>query len=262
MTAVPTFTQVADGIWTATATIWTSLTTAVVAPHGACLLIDPGISLAELDARAHEAIRRGWRVTAGFATHPHWDHVLWHQAWCGAPRWATAEAVEAQRRTRDADLAAADAATPGHDPALFGRLTALPADATELPWDGPQAVIVRHRAHAPGHAALVLPHAATLLAGDMLSDLEIPLLDTDAADPLDDYRAALDTLERAAADHGVRTVIPGHGHVGDGAELARRLAADRRSLEALARGRTPDADRLRTPWLAEEHRKHVERLRH
>lgn len=260
MTAAPTFTQVAPGTWTATANIWTSLTTAVVSPDGACLLVDPGISVAELDARAQEAAERGWQVTAGFSTHPHWDHVLWHAAWDG-PRWATAEAVESQERTRDADAAKADAATPGHDPALFGRLTALPPDADEIPWDGPQAVVVRHRAHAPGHAALVLPHAATLLAGDMLSDLEIPLLDTDAADPLGDYWAALDTLERAAADHRVNTVIPGHGHVGDGAELARRITADRRYIDALEQGREPEDDRLRTPWLAEEHRAHLARLR-
>lgn len=260
MSAAPTFTQVAPGIWTATAAIWTSLTTAIVSDDGGCLLVDPGITVGELDARAHEISRRGWRVTAGLATHPHWDHVLWHTAW-DAPRWATAEAVESQGRTRDAGLAQADATAPGHEPALFGQLTALPPGAHDVPWDGPQAVVLRHRAHAPGHAALVLPHAAALLAGDMLSDLEIPLLDTDAADPMGDYWAALDVLERAAADHAVRTVIPGHGHVGDATELARRIAADRRYLDALDEGRDPQDERLRTPWLAEEHRTHVERLR-
>lgn len=260
MTARSTFTQVAPGIWVATATIWTSLTTAIVGPDGGCVLVDPGITVPELEARAHEARAREWRVVAGFSTHPHWDHVLWRADWAGVPRWATPEAVASQARTRDADLARADAEAPGQDRQQFGRLTPLPPGATTLPWDGPDVHVVAHRAHAAGHAALAVPHAGALLAGDMLSDLEIPLLDTDAEDPLGDYWAGLETLERAVAEHGLHTLVPGHGHVGDAAELARRLAADRRYLDALASGRLPEDDRLRTPWLADAHREHVERI--
>ena len=47
---------------------------------------------------------------------------------------------------------------------------------------------------------------------DMLSDIEIPLLDTPADDPLGDYRAG---LQRLAAVRGVRWLVPGHGHVAD-----------------------------------------------
>lgn len=199
-------------------------------------------------------------MVAGFSTHPHWDHVLWSARWPGAPRWATGAAVESLRRTRASDLAKADDAAPGHDPALFGVLTALEDGVTTLPWDGPVVRVLPHRAHCAGHAALVLPDAGVLLAGDMLSDLEIPLLDVDAEDPVGDYVAALDLLERAAEDDGVRVLVPGHGHVGDRDELARRLAADRAYLDALVHGRTPDDARLTTPWLAQEHERHVARL--
>ena len=39
-----------------------------------------------------------------------------------------------------------------------------------------------HDGHAPGHGAVFLPESGVLIAGDMCSDVEIPLLDTDAAD--------------------------------------------------------------------------------
>ena len=56
----------------------------------------------------------------------------------------------------------------------------------------------------------------------MCSDVEIPLLDTVATDPLGDYRTG---MERLASVPGVRQVVPGHGHVGDAGELRRRLAS-------------------------------------
>src|SRR5690606_32707526 len=86
----------------------------------------------------------------------------------------------------------ADAFAPGHDHALFGRLTALPAGASSIPWPGPEVRVIEHDAHAPGHAALVIPSEGVVLTGDMCSDIEIPLLDTDAPDPVADYRRALD----------------------------------------------------------------------
>lgn len=253
-------TQVAPGVRTATAEIWTTLSTVVDGPDGTCLVVDPAITPVEVDALATALDVLGRRVVAGFSTHPHWDHVLWSPRWHGVPRWATRVAVEALARTRPSDLAKADAAAPGHDPGLFGMLTALDADASTLPWAGPRVRVVPHRAHCPGHAALVLPDAGVLLAGDMLSDLEIPLLDVAADDPVEDYRAALALLEDVAEADGVKVLVPGHGRVGDADELARRLAADRAYLDALVHGRTPDDPRLATPWLAQEHARHVERL--
>ncbi|HEX5334116.1 MAG TPA: MBL fold metallo-hydrolase [Cellulomonas sp.] len=246
-------TQVAPGVWTATAEIWTSLTTLVVADDGACLIVDPGITVAEVESLAAEIHARGWRVEAAFATHPHWDHVLWSAQLGDVPRFATPAAVTAQARSRDADLSKADATAPGHDRDLFGRLTALPDDAVAVPWSGPRALVVDHRAHAPGHAALVLPDSGVLVAGDMLSDVEIPLLDVDAADPAGDYRDGLHRLEAAVTRHALTTVIPGHGHVGGPRELARRFVVDRVYLGALRAGLDAADPRLADPWLGEAH---------
>ena len=237
-------TQVAAGVWTATSELWTSITTLVVAENGACLLVDPGITVAEVESLAEEINARGWHVEAAYATHPHWDHLLWSGRFGAGPRWATADAVAAQQRTRAANLAKVDVAAPGHDADQFGRLTALPHDAVTVPWSGPPVLVLPHRAHAPGHAALVLPSVGVLVAGDMLSDLEIPLLDVEATDPVGDYRAALELLETAATVHTVTSVVPGHGHVGDADELARRLTADRDYLDALVAGVEPGDSRL------------------
>lgn len=254
-------TAVGRGVWTATAEIWTSLTTVVVAEDGSCLVVDPGITVAEIAGVARAIDDHGWTVTAGFSTHPHWDHVLWSPRWGDVPRWATATGAAHALTVMTHNLTESGAAAPGHDLDLIGHLTALPDGVRTLGWGGPRAVVVPHEAHCPGHAGLVLPAAGVLLAGDMLSDLEIPLLDTASADPLADYRAGLDVLESAAREHRVILVVPGHGHVGDAAELARRFAVDRAYLDALEAHRPSDDPRLATPWLAEEHRKHVALLR-
>jgi hydroxyacylglutathione hydrolase len=246
-------TQVAPCVWTATAETWTSLSTLVVSDDGACLVVDPGITVAEIESLADEIRARGWHVEAAFATHPHWDHVLWSARLGDVPRWATPAAAAAQEHSRDADLAQADATAPGHDRTLFGRLTALPDDAVAVPWSGPRALVVAHRAHAPGHAALVLPDSGVLVAGDMLSDLEIPLLDLDAADPVADYRDGLHRLEAAVTQYAVTAVVPGHGHVGGPRELTRRFVTDRVYLGALVTGLDAADPRLADPWLAQAH---------
>ena len=81
---------------------------------------------------------------------------------------------------------------PGHDLELFGKLQAL--DGPVIPWDGPEARLIVHDGHAPGHGAVFLPDSGVLVAGDMCSDIEIPLLDTDGTDPLGDYRTGVERL--------------------------------------------------------------------
>jgi hydroxyacylglutathione hydrolase len=96
-----------------------------------------------------------------------------------------------------------------------------------------------------------LPDSGVLVAGDMLSDIEIPLLDTAEDDPLGDYRTG---LQRLAAVPGVRWLVPGHGHIGDAAEFRRRVAADRRYLDLLAAGRPFDDPRCNTAeWIRDWH---------
>ncbi|MBD5788149.1 MBL fold metallo-hydrolase [Cellulosimicrobium terreum] len=220
--------EVADGVHVATAVIWTTTSTVVV-DGGRALVVDPAVTPAEVDALATTVRAHGWRVGAGFSTHPHWDHVLWARSLGDVPRWATDRAVGVLEHDPDAARRSAQEIAPGHDLALLGRLDALGADDRELPW--PTGVrVVAHDAHAPGHAALVV--RGVLVAGDMLSDVEVPLLDVASPDPLGTYRAALDMLEDTA--RAVDVLVPGHGTPAAGrAALAARFAADRAYLDAL-----------------------------
>jgi hydroxyacylglutathione hydrolase len=68
-----------------------------------------------------------------------------------------------------------------------------------------------------------VPETGVLIAGDMCSDIEIPLPDLESPDPFGTYRRGLGLLARVP---GVRVVVPGHGHVGDREEFRRRVAAD------------------------------------
>jgi hydroxyacylglutathione hydrolase len=189
-----------------------------------------------------------------WATHPHWDHVLWSRELGDAPRYAAPAAVRITETERPGMVKMLEASAPGHDLELFGRVRPLTAEA--IAWDGVMARLIVHDAHAPGHGAVFLPDTGVLVAGDMCSDVEIPLLDTDAADgdPFGGYRHGLGVL---AAVPGVRVVVPGHGHVGDAAEFRRRVAADFGYLDAVEAGRDVTDERLAlppaAPWLRAEH---------
>lgn len=77
---------------------------------------------------------------------------------------------------------------------LFCLITALPADAAQITWDGPKVRIIDHQAHVAGHAALLIEDRGVLAAGDMLSDILMPFLDLKAPNPTVDYLAAFSAL--------------------------------------------------------------------
>jgi glyoxylase-like metal-dependent hydrolase (beta-lactamase superfamily II) len=153
----------------------------------------------EMDCVASDLSDSGQAVVAGFSTHPHWDHLLWHAGLGVAPRFGTARCAvtDRDRLSGGVDAVAKAAGIPEQVPLdLLGLVTGLPAETARIPWDGSQVRIIEHQAHAPGHAALLIEERGVLVAGDMLSDVLIPLLDlNDTADPIEDYLAALRLLE-------------------------------------------------------------------
>ena len=248
-------TEVAAGVLVATSSYAMTTSTVVVGSSGGCLVIDPAVTVPELAGLAAELAARGLRPAVAWSTHPHWDHVLWSRELGDAPRYAAPAAITIAETERDGIIEGVERAAPGHDLSLVGRMRSL--DASAIPWDGPQAQLIVHDGHAPGHGAVFLPDSGVLVAGDMCSDVEIPLLDTVAKDPLGDYRAG---MERLAAVCGVRQVVPGHGHVGDAAELRRRLALDAAYLDALAAGKPADDPRLTgdsAAWMRDTHQEQV-----
>lgn len=256
--------EVAEGVLVHESDFLQSNAVAVVGDHGV-LLVDAGVRTDELAGLAADLRARRLPVVAGFSTHPHWDHLLWHADLGTAPRYGTALGATviggrlADENWRDFVGGMLPEELVGLVPLddLFGRITGL--DAAEVPWQGPVVRMLEHSAHAPGHAALLVEASGVLIAGDMLSDILVPILNAMSPDPIGDYLAGLRVLEDAAA--GADVVIPGHGSVGS--DLRARIELDRAYVESLRDAREPDDPRLDRPgweWVRDLHAGQVQRL--
>ncbi|MFD9941051.1 MBL fold metallo-hydrolase [Nonomuraea sp. NPDC059023] len=245
----------------------------VVQGRAGVLLIDPGITGGEMTCLASDLSDLGQPVVAGFSTHPDWDHLLWHPLFGAAPRYGTARCAAAVR-DQLSDPGAKAEITAHLEPTgiadqvpldLYGLITALPAETAQIPWDGPRVRIIEHRAHAPGHAALFVEDRGVLVAGDMLSDVLVPMLDLDGtADPIEDYLAALRLLEGVAGD--VDALVPGHGSVGGADQARARIELDRAYVLALRDGQDPGDPRVGPSakpgweWVSSIHTGQLQRL--
>ena len=257
-------TQVAEGVLVHQSEVLQN-NTVVVQGRDGVLIVDPGISDTEMSCLANDLRELGQPVVAGFATHPDWDHVLWHAELGEAPRYGTARCADFMRDLRsdpDWKASVAEGLPPevSDDMSLdqFGLITALSDDMARIPWDGPSVRIIEHPAHAPGHAALLIEERGVLAAGDMLSDLFVPMLDdwNETNDPVEEYLVGLQHLERVSDD--VEVVIPGHGSVGGSGQARARIDQDRAYVHALRAGEAPDDARISSPqpgweWVADIH---------
>lgn len=245
----------------------------VVQGRSGVLLIDPGVTGSEIDCLANDLRELGQPVVAGFSTHPDWDHLLWHARLGAGPRYGTARCAAAVRDQLSDPGAKAEITDHLLETEiagqvlldLYGLITALPAETTQIPWDGPHVRIIEHQAHAPGHAALFIEDRRVLVAGDMLSDVLVPMLDLNGtADPIEDYLAALRLLEGVAGD--VDAVVPGHGSVGGADEVHARIELDRAYVLALREGKTPTDPRIGPSakpgweWVSDVHEGQAQRL--
>jgi glyoxylase-like metal-dependent hydrolase (beta-lactamase superfamily II) len=265
-------TQVAEGVLVHQSELLQN-NTAVVQGRGGVLLIDPGITGDEMTCLANDLSELGQPVVAGFSTHPDWDHVLWHAELGEAPRYGTARCAAFMRDLRsNADWKAR--AAEGLPPEiaeetpldLFGLITGLPADTAQIPWDGPRVRIIEHPAHAPGHAALLIEERGVLVAGDMLSDVFIPMLDDfdGTNDPIEEYLVGLQLLEGVADE--VDVLIHGHGSVARADQVRARIQLDRAYIRALRDGSAPDDPRIGPSakpgweWVSDIHAGQAQRL--
>ena len=142
----------------------------VVQGQAGALLIDAGIYDHEMACLANDLSESGQTVVAGFSTHPHWDHVLWHARFGAGPRYASARCA-----STIGDLLSGphwkDSVAGWIPPDiaeqiswdLFGLVTGLPAGTARIPWGGPHVRVVEHQAHAQGHAALLIEERGVLV---------------------------------------------------------------------------------------------------
>ncbi|MGI9196614.1 MAG: MBL fold metallo-hydrolase [Candidatus Nanopelagicales bacterium] len=270
--------EVAPGVYVMTSRRFATTSTVIAAGRQA-LVIDPAWDEDELASVASLLSAQGLECVAGLATHEHYDHVLWHPDLPDVPRYAAPWACERLSPTgpaRHEVLAPLIGDLPEDLMAIAGLLTPIPGatrpasavpgrpyprsttlpEAIELHWSTREVIVHEHDAHVRGHLAVELVDAGVLVAGDMLSDVEIPYPDLDDPD-LSAYLVGLDRL--ADAVRRSRVLIPGHGTPTD--DPMSRLDADRRYLDAILAGREVEDPRLAHDGMAELHAANVERAR-
>ena len=240
--------EVADGVLVATSRRYATTSTVVVTGDRA-VLVDPAWDPDELAGLADAVRARGLTVGAGLSTHAHHDHLLWHPDFGDVPRWGSRQTVRLATEHRAELLAALGPDWPPELAEVFGLLSL--AEPEPFANSDDPIMLVVHDGHAPGHSALWLPARAVLLAGDMLSDEELPL--PHDPDDLGAYLAGLEVLAPYVARAEV--LVPGHGS--PTREPASRLAADRGYLDALIAGVDPHDERCGNPGMAEVHERNV-----
>ena len=211
-----------------------AMNSVLLADRAHAVLVDPGVLPSELDDLAAAARGSGAREITLLFTHAHWDHVIGRAWWPGTRtlghhRLAAELARDAAGILRDAAACAAgcgESWTRGFEP--FAPDVALrEGDATTLgPW---RLEFLEAPGHCDSQLATLLPDHRTLLAADLLSDLEIPWLDRPPAV----YRATLEKLRPLVEGDAVGTLVPGHGAVARGDEAHVRLARDLGYLDQL-----------------------------
>ncbi len=201
------------------------------------VVIDPGVLPSELDELAAAARDAGAAKTTVFLTHAHWDHVL------GCAWWPDAEVIAHDRfasQVRDDEtriLAEAVKLAGEHGEVWARGFRAFRPDhavsGLHYARRGPWHLVFRD---APGHCdsqlTLHLPERRILFAADLLSDVEIPMLDRPPAV----YRRTLAPLLQLADSGAVEALVPGHGTIARGrAAATARVRKDLAYLDELER---------------------------
>jgi glyoxylase-like metal-dependent hydrolase (beta-lactamase superfamily II) len=128
--------EVADGVWVRqSAWVWSNAI--AVRGEGGLILVDPGIDGSDLNQLADDLDRLGLPVVAGFSTHPHWDHLLWHPRFGDAPRYATPAGAHTANEARERAQTMAAESASGVPLELIGLVTPLPADGGPMPGTWP-----------------------------------------------------------------------------------------------------------------------------
>jgi glyoxylase-like metal-dependent hydrolase (beta-lactamase superfamily II) len=216
-----------------TSAIWQTTCT-IVRGGDEAFVIDSPVLPEELEALPAVVEQVGFAFSGLLATHADWDHLLGRLAFpdaalgCAESSAARLEAEPgaAQRRLREFDEGHY---VSGRQPLGLGRVQALPVPGH---CDIGDRAVELHPAvgHTADGMAIWAPWAQTLVAGDYLSPVEIPMVS--AGGSIDAYRTTLEGL-RGVVDRA-DWVVPGHGGPVEGARAASLLEEDLEYLAALA----------------------------
>jgi len=226
----------------ATSAVWQTTCT-VVRRGDEGFVIDSPVLPEELEVLPALLGQAGFPFSGLLVTHADWDHLLGRLAFPDAPIGCaettaarlTAEPGAAQRALRAFDE---EHYVERPRPLALGQVQALPVPGTLEVGDA-RLELQPADGHTADGMAVWVPWARVLVAGDLLSPVEVPMLGEGGS--RDGYVATLRRLEPlvAQAEH----VVPGHGAVLDGARAAAILREDLAYLEGLPSAPLPLARR-------------------
>ncbi len=205
---------------------WMNSTVLLDSEH--TILVDPGVLPSELDEIAQLVNQAEPERLSIVFTHGHWDHVL------GAPWWPQARilahdrcaaviARDLEKIRRESEKIAAEHQERWPAPFVAPKIDDASSGLRVLKLDPWRLVLRDAYGHSDSQISVHVPELHLLIAADMLSDLEIPIL---AAAPAV-YRATLETLRVIAEGGAIECVIPGHGAIAVGQEaVVARLRGD------------------------------------
>jgi len=202
---------------------------------GETFVIDSPVLPDELDALPTLLEQARFPTPSGLlATHGDWDHLLARLAFPGVALGcaeSTAERLQAAPGEAQQELRSFDEELmiERPRPLALGSVQALPVPGR---CDIGDCELELHPAvgHTPDGMAILIDWAGVLVAGDYLSEVELPTLN-DGGDR-DAYLATLERLRPLVA--GAEHVVPGHGPVLDSTRALAVLDEDVGYLRALA----------------------------
>lgn len=197
-------------------------------------MIDSPVLPEELDALPRVLDQAGFIVSALLATHGDWDHLLGPLAF---PAASIGCAESTASRLRDEPGAAAGELRHFDEqhyiqrtrPLTLPRIQELPVPGHLAVGEAGELELYPADGHTSDGMAIWIPWARTLVCGDYLSPVEIPMISEGGS--LAAYRATLERLrplvERA------QTVVPGHGEPTSVEAALHLLEEDLAYLDAL-----------------------------
>ncbi len=226
----PTFTQLTSTLWVLQSELYAT-NHGVFIDQGEACLIDPGLTDAYLDAIASFVDAQQATVSTIVLTHGHWDHLLGVSRFPNAQVIAQARYLDVLREHSD-DIQEQVAKWVSQSdevrttPFVPPRPTSTFDETLTHSVGGATLRLLHTPGHAPDHLSLYAADTKMLWAGDLLSNIEIPLV----SQSLKAYQRTLAKI--AALD--IQALVPGHGAATvDAAEIQQRLAEDRAYLTEL-----------------------------
>jgi glyoxylase-like metal-dependent hydrolase (beta-lactamase superfamily II) len=244
-----------------TSRIWQTTATAIRAGNEA-MLIDSPYFPDELELLPTLLRQAEFEPNGLLATHADWDHVLGRLAFpglalgCGQP---TAERLRAEPGAAQRELRATDSEhyVVRPTPLSLGAWQSLPVPGFVEIGDQELEMHIAD-GHTADGTAFFARWAGVLVAGDYLSDFEIPMIAPGGS--LEAYKGTLARL--APLVEAASVVVPGHGSPHPRDTALRILDEDLVYLDVLERGapRTRLPNNRDTPRQREIHRDNLKRI--